>query len=106
MPEDYNKWFLMMETEFGTRFNKLFRGPAWSGCPKEDVNYSHKVNTSTVQWDYNVQAGMKTHHLFCYNTFPLGKILMEWEKITISILEFITFVTIFIPQFTAQYTHI
>ena len=44
MPEDYHQWYIMMESEFGTRFSKLFRGPAWSGCDRADFKYTQKVN--------------------------------------------------------------
>ena len=43
MPDDYRQWFIMMVTEFGTRFTKLFRGPGWSGCESKDFNYPIKV---------------------------------------------------------------
>ncbi|XP_072045460.1 uncharacterized protein [Amphiura filiformis] len=31
MPPDFRQFQVMMNVEFGERFNKLFRGPAWSG---------------------------------------------------------------------------
>ncbi|KAI8511918.1 hypothetical protein Bbelb_110180 [Branchiostoma belcheri] len=35
-PDDFRRWQVMMELEFGTRFNRLFRGPSLSGCPREE----------------------------------------------------------------------
>ncbi|XP_072039679.1 uncharacterized protein [Amphiura filiformis] len=36
MPTDFRLFQDLMEAEFGERFNRLFRGPAWSGCEKQD----------------------------------------------------------------------
>ncbi|XP_066278595.1 uncharacterized protein [Branchiostoma lanceolatum] len=33
MPEDFRRWQDILEVELGGRFNRLFRGPAWSGLP-------------------------------------------------------------------------
>ncbi|KAI8517539.1 hypothetical protein Bbelb_035560 [Branchiostoma belcheri] len=35
MPEDFRLWQGIMDVEFGQRFNRLFRGPAWSGLPAD-----------------------------------------------------------------------
>ena len=43
MPADFKLFQEMMEVEFGVRFNRLFRGPAWSGLDRKHWNYPLKV---------------------------------------------------------------
>ncbi|XP_072017966.1 uncharacterized protein [Amphiura filiformis] len=42
IPHDYRQWQVMMEIEFGLRFNRLFRGPGWSGN-NEERGYPYEV---------------------------------------------------------------
>lgn len=35
VPHDFQLWYETMCAEFPTRFTRLFRGPMWSGVPKE-----------------------------------------------------------------------
>ncbi|XP_066270847.1 uncharacterized protein [Branchiostoma lanceolatum] len=35
MSDDFRRFQDMMEIELGQRFNRLFRGPGWSGCPRD-----------------------------------------------------------------------
>ena len=44
MPADFLEWHESMCAEFPTRFNRLFRGPMWSGVDKEHHGYPIKVS--------------------------------------------------------------
>ena len=55
MSDDFRQWLGMMECEFGTRFNKLFRGPGWSGCRRSDYNETIKVGMICC---HNVSVGV------------------------------------------------
>ncbi|XP_078618099.1 uncharacterized protein LOC144885838 [Branchiostoma floridae x Branchiostoma japonicum] len=48
VPDDYRRWQKMMELEFGERFNKLFRGPSWSGCSQEDIKNPLKARVNVA----------------------------------------------------------
>ena len=37
MPQDFQLWHSTMVSEFGHRFNHLFRGPMWSSVSKDDM---------------------------------------------------------------------
>ncbi len=43
MPSDFRQFQQMMAVEFGERFTKLFRGPAWSGLDPGDFQNPYKV---------------------------------------------------------------
>ena len=53
MSPDFRQFQQMMEIEFGIRFNKLFRGPGWSGGDQADFNYPLKVIFPEISllWD-------------------------------------------------------
>ena len=41
-----------MDAEFGSgKFKRLFRGPMWSGCDRQDVGDPRKVNIKRIN-DY------------------------------------------------------
>ena len=44
MSPDFRQFQQMMEIEFGIRFNKLFRGPGWSGEERTDMTDTMKVS--------------------------------------------------------------
>jgi hypothetical protein len=51
MPDDFLQWHESMCAEFPTRFNRLFRGPMWSGV---DENYhGYPIMVSTVDCLFN-----------------------------------------------------
>ena len=44
-PHDFKTWLDTMDAEFGSgKFKRLFRGPMWSGCDRQDVGDPRKVN--------------------------------------------------------------
>ena len=45
-------WQETMDAEFGSgKFKRLFRGPMWSGCDRQDVGDPRKVNIKRIN-DY------------------------------------------------------
>ena len=50
MPADYLQWHESMCAEFPTRFNRLFRGPMWSGVDAEYHGYPIMVCKIFVQY--------------------------------------------------------
>ncbi|KAK3739432.1 hypothetical protein QZH41_015586 [Actinostola sp. cb2023] len=42
-PEDYRSWLETLESEFPSRFHRLFAGPMWSNQDKEDQGDPHKA---------------------------------------------------------------
>jgi hypothetical protein len=45
MPDDFLQWHESMCAEFPTRFNRLFRGPMWSGVDENYYGYPIMVST-------------------------------------------------------------
>ena len=52
MPADFLQWHESMCAEFPTRFNRLFRGPMWSGVDEKHHGYPIKVSIYTDILDY------------------------------------------------------
>ena len=51
-PLDFKMWQETMDAEFGSgKFKRLFRGPMWSGCDRQDVGDPRKVNIKRIN-DY------------------------------------------------------
>ena len=60
MPDDFREFQQVMEVEFGTRFNKLFRGPMWSGQVRNNWNDPLKVHIYCLLPLMNVHKASKT----------------------------------------------
>ncbi|XP_072037947.1 uncharacterized protein [Amphiura filiformis] len=48
VPYDFREWQIMMEIEFGKRYNQLFRGPCWSGCNQADKKNPLKARVNVA----------------------------------------------------------
>lgn len=49
MPDDFQEWYATMCSQFESRFGRLFRGPMWSGCERDDIKNPLVVARKTNQ---------------------------------------------------------
>ena len=50
MPHDFQEWYATMSSQFESRFGRLFRGPMWSGCERDDIKNPLVVSKDTLYY--------------------------------------------------------
>ena len=78
MPHDFQEWYATMSSQFESRFGRLFRGPMWSGCERDNIKNPLVVGKDTLYCLYReIEKSIKgeeknlyfdvTVSLACYN---------------------------------------